>query len=189
MSAKWRAGPERRHFYSLEILLMGDHMRLSRKVCFLMMIFSFFFCAHGAAAQYQGGQQEPGWQDNKRLSHSGGTLLITEDLLAGLSQKERKWYHRFQDGVPLFDGWKKITQAVVEKFPEHEREGRLAAMQALGFKIGHEWSRDNRVRKVNTEALRAWGQDLRQAGTQDHVQLADVLYKIDSEVNALLHME
>ena len=189
MSTRWRAGPECRRFCSLEMLLMGDHMRLSRKVCFLMMIFSFFFCAHGAAGQYQGGQQETGWQDNEGALYSGGPFHVTEDILTNLTPRERKWYHIFQDGVPLFDGWKKITQAVVEKFPEHEREGRLAAMQALGFKIGHEWSRDNRVRKVNTEALRAWGQDLRQAGTQDHVQLADVLYKIDSEVNALLRME
>ena len=166
-------------------------MKFSRKACFLMVIFSFLFCAQGGASQYQGGQQvqETAWSGNEGLSHSGGPFHVTDDLLAGLTSKERKWYHRFQDGVPLFDGWKKITQAVVEKFPEHEREGKLAAMQALGFKIGHEWSRDNRVRKVSTEALRAWGKDLRQAGAQDHVQLANVLYKIDSEVNALLHME
>jgi hypothetical protein len=83
----------------------------------------------------------------------------------------------------------KITRAVVEKFPEYEREKILAAMQSLGIKIGYEWSRDNRVRKVNTEMLRAWGRDLRKAGTENHVQLAKVLYKIDNEINILIRLE
>jgi len=156
-----------------------------------MMFFSLLFCAQGGAGQYQDDLQKQGrgWPGNEGLSHSGGPFHGTDDLLSGLTAKEKKWYYRFQEGVPLFDGWKKITQAVVEKFPEHEREGRLAAMQALGFKIGYEWSRDNRVRKVSTELLRAWGKDLRQAGTQDHDQLANVLHKIDSEVNALLYVK
>lgn len=166
-------------------------MRFSWKTCFLMVAFSLLLCAHGMAGQLQNAPlaQEPARQGNEGLLDSGGPFRITEDVLASLTPKERKWYHRFQEGIPLFDGWKKITQAVVEKFPEHEREKRLAAMHELGIKIGHEWSRDNRVRKVSTETLRVWGQDLRKAGAENHVQLAKVLYKIDSEVNALLHLE
>lgn len=156
-----------------------------------MVISFFFFCAHGFAGQFQGAQhvQEPVWQGNEGALYSGGPFHVTEDILTNLTPKERRWYHRFQEGLPLFDGWKKITQAVVAKFPEQEREGILAAMQALGFKIGYEWSRDNRVRRVSSETLRVWGHDLRKAGSENHVQLANVLYKIDSEVNALLHME
>ena len=62
----------------------------------------------------------------------------------------------------------------------------MATMQTLGLKIGHEWSRDNRVRKVNTDMLRAWGRELRKAGAENHIQLAQALYKIDSEVDTLL---
>jgi len=166
-------------------------MRFSGKTCLLMVFFSLLFCVHGIAGQFQGAQQaqESAGQGTEGVVVLKNSFHVTGDELANLTPRERKWYYRFQEGVPLFDGWKKITQAVVEKFPEHEREGRLAAMQALGLKIGHEWSRDNRVRKVNTTTLRAWGQDLRKAGAESHVQLANVLHKIDSEVNALLYLK
>jgi hypothetical protein len=110
-----------------------------------------------------------------------------EIKIANLSDGEKRWYQRFQEGVPFFDGWKKITERVIEKFPEQEREQKMAIMQALGLKIGHEWCRDNRVRKVNTDMLQAWGQDLRQAGSQNHIQLARVIQKIDGEINTLLY--
>jgi hypothetical protein len=37
--------------------------------------------------------------------------------------------------------------------------------------------------------LRLWGKELRQAGAENHLQLAKVLFKIESEVNSLLHLE
>ncbi len=155
------------------------------------MILSLLFTVHGIAGESQDRQQAKDYSqyDGEILFASNGFFHVSEEVLATLTPGERKWYHRFQEGVPLFEGWKKITQAVVAKFPEHEREKRLAAMQVLGLKIGYEWSRDNRVRKVNTEMLRAWGTDMRKAGAENHVQLAKVLYKIDSEMNALLHLE
>ena len=166
-------------------------MRFSKRISFLMLLSSLLFSVHGIAGQFQDVKQaeKTTQQGNEILIASNGFFHAPEEVLASLSPGERKWYHRFQEGIPLFDGWKKITQAVVEKFPEHEREKRLAAMQALGVKIGYEWSRDNRVRKVNTDMLRAWGKDLRIAGAESHVQLAKVLYKIDSEMNTLLHLE
>lgn len=156
-----------------------------------MVIVSLLFCGHGRASQSLGEQQTPeGTEQGKEtLVVADNFDPVTEQALASLTPGERKWYHRFQEGVPFFDGWKKITQMVVERFPEHEREKRLAAMKMLGLKIGYEWSRDNRVRKVNTDMLRAWGKDLRKAGAENHVQLAKVLYKIDSEMNSLLHRE
>lgn len=157
----------------------------------MILLSSLLLSVHGIAGQFQEAQQteKSTQQCNEILIASNGSLRAPEEVLGPLSPGERKWYYRFQEGIPLFDGWKKITQAVVEKFPEHEREKRLAAMQALGVKIGYEWSRDNRVRKVNTDMLRAWGKDLRRAGAESHVQLANVLYKIDSEINTLLHLE
>lgn len=127
--------------------------------------------------------------ENTAPTATNGPVQVSEEILEKLSPGEKKWYCRFQEGVPFFDGWEKITQAVVEKFPEHERKQRLEAMHKLGLKIGYEWSRDNRVRKVNTDMLRAWGRDLRKAGAESHVQLAEVLYKIDNEMDSLLHLQ
>ena len=163
-------------------------MKFLKKICFLMMIFLCLPCKHGMADQFQGDQRTQGitLPNNKALLSPAGVGQPAEEVLATLTPGERKWYYRFQEGIPCFDGWKKITQAVVEKFPEPERETRIATMQTLGMKIGHEWSRDNRVRKVNTDMLRAWGRELRKAGAENHIQLAQALYKIDSEVDTLL---
>ncbi|MFN2267910.1 MAG: hypothetical protein ABR533_06505 [Desulfonatronovibrio sp.] len=156
-----------------------------------MVIFTLLATVHGIAGQSGDDRQtkEATEQRNEILLASNAFFHVPENVLITLTPGERNWYHRFQEGVPFFDGWKKITQAVVAKFPEHEREKRLAAMHSLGIKIGYEWSRDNRVRRVNTEMLRAWGRDLRKAGTESHVQLAQVLHKIDSEINVLLCLE
>ncbi len=128
-------------------------------------------------------------QDEKSRIVPEGFIPAPPDLLDTLSPGEKKWFERFQDGAPFLDGWKKITQAVVAKFPEHERAQRLAVMRELGLKIGSEWSRDDHVRKVDTDMLRAWGKELRQAGAENHLQLAKVLFKIEREVNHLLHLE
>jgi hypothetical protein len=163
-------------------------MKILKRICFLMMIFSCLLCSQGKADQLQGEQrtQEITLPQKVASLSPDGPNQHSEEVLASLTPGERKWFYRFQDGIACFDGWKKITQAVVEKFPEHERDKRMAAMQTLGVKIGHEWSRDNRVRKVNTDMLRAWGRELRKAGAENHVQLAQALYKIDSEVDTLL---
>ena len=167
-------------------------MTFSRKICFLLLVYSFLFCAQCFAEQ---STKAPLTAEISGPNHEEIVVTdidinkvapIGEDvLLAKLNPGERKWYYRFQEGIPLFDGWKKITQAVIEKFPEHERERQLATMKALGLKIGYEWSRDNHVRKVDTDMLRAWGKDLRKAGAEGHVQLAQVIHKIDRELNAL----
>lgn len=152
------------------------------------LIFFSILCGVAMAEQ----MAQPGLGDDtaavvEQLLKNETASQEPEMVLDKLSPGEQKWYWRFHEGVPLFDGWQKITQAVVEKFPEHEQGKVLMVMQLLGHKIGYEWSRDNQVRRVNTEMLRAWGRDLRKAGAEDHVQLAKVIVKIDSEMNSLLH--
>lgn len=118
-----------------------------------------------------------------------GFVPAPANVLDTLTPCEKKWFQRFQDGAPFLDGWEKITQAVVAKFPEQERGQRLAVMRELGLKIGSEWSRDDRIRKVDTDMLRAWGRELRQAGAESHVQLARALIKIEKEINRLLRLD
>jgi len=157
----------------------------------LTVIFLFFLCAHGNAVQVHNKQQVPDMmqQDEKSRVVPEGFIPAPPELLDTLSPGEKKWFQRFQDGAPFLDGWKKITQTVVAKFPEHERGQRLAVMRELGLKIGSEWSRDDRIRKVDTDMLRAWGKELRQAGAENHVQIAKVMFKIEKEINYLLHLE
>jgi len=161
------------------------------KVSLLTATFSFLLCAHGNAMQLQEDKQMAELNQNNNVSQvvPDGFIPAPPELLDSLSPGEKKWFQRFQEGVPLFAGWKKITQSVVEKFPEHEREQRMVIMRELGLKIGSEWSRDDHIRKVDTDMLRLWGKELRQAGVENHLQIAKVMFKIEKEINSLLQLE
>ena len=166
-------------------------MGFLKKVSLLTAILSFLLCTDGSAMQVQENKQMAELKQYNNISQvvPEGFIPAPPDLLETLSPGEKKWFQRFQEGVPLFSGWKKITQSVVERFPENEREQRLAIMRELGLKIGSEWSRDDHVRRVDTDMLRLWGKELRQAGAENHLQLAKVLFKIEREVNSLLLLE
>jgi len=166
-------------------------MRLFKEISWLTVFCSFLACVHGHAMQVYENQQLLATveQKDRILMVPEGFIPAPADLLETLSPEEKKWFQRFQDGFPFLDGWKKITQTVIAKFPENERAQRMAAMRELGLKIGSEWSRDDRIRKVDTDMLRAWGKELRQAGAENHVQIAKVMFKIEKEINSLLHLE
>jgi len=172
-------------------ILHGGCMGFLKKVSLLTATLFFLLCAHGNAMQLQENNQMTESKQNHNMSQvvPDGFVPAPPDLLETLSPGEKKWFQRFQEGVPLFSGWKKITQAVVEKFPENERDQRMAIMRELGLKIGSEWSRDDHIRKVDTDMLRLWGKELRQAGSENHLQIAKVMFKIEREVNSLLQLE
>lgn len=162
---------------------MKNHRIFIRCLCMAIVL----VCGNGLAGQGEGSVVEAdGGVSVDQLLQRDMAPEESELVLEKLTPGEQKWYWRFHDGVAMFDGWNKITNAVVEKFPEHERGKVMMVMQLLGHKIGYEWSRDNKVRRVDTDMLRAWGRDLRKAGAENHVQLARVIVKIDSEMNSLL---
>ncbi len=81
------------------------------------------------------------------------------------------WYDRFWTGSCSglwFDGcwpgesWPDLIDELADK---HGRAGaRTLAPRfcALGREIGHEWARDNAVRRISTDDLEVWYDDLRQ---------------------------
>ena len=166
-------------------------MGFLKKVSLFTAILSFLLCTYGNAVQVQEDKQMAELKQNNTISQvvPDGFIPAPPDLLETLSPGEKKWFQRFQEGVPLFSGWKKITQSVVERFPENEREQRRVIMRELGLKIGSEWSRDDHIRKVDTDMLRLWGKELRQAGAENHLQIAKVMFKIEREINSLLQLE
>jgi hypothetical protein len=103
-----------------------------------------------------------------------------------LNSEEQKWYNKFQKGGLFFDGWQDISKDVVEKFPEEEKIKTKVTMQVLGDKIGSEWCRKNEIRRISTEMLKKWGDQLRKAVASSSTQVASVIYSIEYEVDTLL---
>ncbi|MEN8189983.1 MAG: hypothetical protein ABFS19_09075 [Thermodesulfobacteriota bacterium] len=111
---------------------------------------------------------------------------VNQATLAAMGQEERDWYEKFYKGVVFFDGWKKITLRVLEKYSDEEQTRALAFMQHLGVKIGAEWAKDNDIRKIDTEMLKGWGKQLKQAVKKEKIHLTTLLHRLDREVDERL---
>jgi hypothetical protein len=81
-------------------------------------------------------------------------------------EKHLEWYERFWtgqcDGLSLFDGcwsgehWSGKMCSLLSRAGTDARSPRYQALWELGRLIGHEWARDNDIRRIDTKNLEAW---------------------------------
>jgi hypothetical protein len=116
-------------------------------------------------------------------------LEIGPEVLDQLSEQERQWYRRFQEGVLFFDGWSAISEELLALFPEEEWASRQLMMQRIGVKIGTEWAKDNDTRKIDTKMIQEWGDLLRSAFSQGTEVTLATLQRIEREVDLVLLSE
>jgi len=64
-----------------------------------------------------------------------------------------------------------------------EIEQRLAV---LGAKIGPEWAKENRTRRIDTLMLQEWGDHLRRCRNEKPQQLLSTIQSIEEEVDRIL---
>ena len=88
------------------------------------------------------------------------------------SPEHLRWYQRFWTGSceglpwtcwPGAPNWNDIVGQVVAKAPPALRPAALAATCRLGFTVGFEWSRDKKVRRIDTADLFRFGDQLNHA--------------------------
>lgn len=94
------------------------------------------------------------------------------------------WVLRFYNGINLVPGWLGITEQVLDKLDEPQRSEVAMRLFSLGSRIGTEWPKDNRVRKLNSRSANVWRDGLLEALAQD--DLDDYLDRIDQDVDDLL---
>lgn len=108
------------------------------------------------------------------------------EIPESLSADEKSWFKVFQDGNFLAMGWQEITSEIMARTPPEKQHEQKLALDALGKKIGMEWSRPNKVRKVSTSMLQDWGDILRNTAKKNPQQLTRAIAHIDHEVDAVL---
>ncbi len=120
--------------------------------------------------------------------HEGRKKMETlrQETIDQLSKEDLKWYQKFNEGILFFDGWKDITETVLEKYTLEDQEDVLKFMQHLGIRIGAEWSKDNDIRMISTDMLRAWGKEIRTAAKKEKADLTIALHKLENEVTTIL---
>lgn len=102
------------------------------------------------------------------LSHAAQAehVPVPYDGLAFDDAKHRLWYARFwtghctglsffvcRSGAPY---WHETTRRLVAAAPAERRAPLRARLFALGRKIGHEWAKENDIRKIGTDHIRVW---------------------------------
>ena len=102
------------------------------------------------------------------------------------TKDEEEWFRKFYEGTFLIKGWKSRMKEVLQPFSPAERDKMRAQLDNLGEKMGREWARDNKVRRVDTPLLQKWGQDLLNAKKKGPDVLAETIRILDTEVDDLL---
>ncbi len=127
------------------------------------------------------------------IQHAANLAAIEKQLLQSnpqsieeLDEEAREWFGKFQEGGMLFDGWKEISNDVIQQVPDEKKIKTKVTMLALGIRIGCEWSKENDVRKISTTMLKKWGKQLRKTVADTPVQIPTVIKSIEDEVDALL---
>lgn len=155
--------------------------RTCSKIVFLGTL--IFFVSSSFAATEKGAAGPP--HDS---SPQNAILLasIDNDSVRHLSENEREWYKKFQNGHLFFTGWKEICADILESLPNHEELKTRKLLQSMGQRIGTEWAKNNAVRKIDTADLRTWGERLRQAKDTGSSQLYEAVEAISVEVERKL---
>lgn len=115
------------------------------------------------------------------------------DFYAGLSftnDNHREWYERFWtgdcSGVSGFclsgrPNWSDTVSHVIKKLETNEVPHFRYRLWRLGRLVGHEWAKENDVRKIHTSHTRKWDSQLRKAD-----QLEKVLSEIEKAAQVAL---
>ena len=103
------------------------------------------------------------------------------------------WYQRFWYGdcnglsgsawsecglVKIFNPeyWFDTVDQVVQRAAPHERPALRVALWRLGRVIGHEWARANDIRRIDTDDIEEWGDQLRRASPGDLCSTVQTLF-------------
>lgn len=118
-------------------------------------------------------------------------MPVPSDGLAFDDASHRLWYARFwtghctglsffvcRSGAPY---WHETMRRLVSTAPAARREVLSARLFALGRKIGHEWAKENDVRKISTDHIRAWYAQLEKAADGEAA-----VARVEAEAAALL---
>ncbi|WP_417914435.1 hypothetical protein [Candidatus Electronema sp. JM] len=104
-----------------------------------------------------------------------------------LSPKEQAWFETFQKGTIYAKGWREITAELVAKAPAEIKCDLRQRLDALGAKIGREWSKNNTIRKIDSAMLRQWGDMLEEAAEREPEKISQAVDNLDRKVLALLN--
>lgn len=128
----------------------------------------------------------PSHANEAQAALTGRTTPYRYEIPESLTAEEKSWFKTFQEGNILAMGWQEITSEILARTAPDKQHEQRVALENLGRKIGMEWCRQNRVRKVNSSMLQEWGGVLRKTAKKNPQQLAQAITYINQELDAVL---
>lgn len=86
----------------------------------------------------------------------------------------------------LVKGWKYRMKEILDQIPDSQKHEVRPLLEQLGNKIGPEWAKENRARRIDTAMLQRWGDDLMAARSKGKDTLIETIYRIDRDVDLIL---
>jgi hypothetical protein len=96
----------------------------------------------------------------------------------------RKWLKTFYEGSFLVKGWTARKEELLASMEEQDEAEKM--LDELGKLIGGEWAKDNRVRKIDTDDVKRWGEQLQEAKGGTDKKIIAELKKIKKDVTKTL---
>ena len=94
------------------------------------------------------------------------------------------WVKIFYQGNALAPGWLQLTDEVLQEIPANKKSAYEIRMQALGQRIGAEWSLDNGVRLIDTRSASVWSDALLEAIAMN--ELENFIARMEEDVDNIL---
>ena len=126
------------------------------------------------------------YANEAQASLTGRTSAYRYEIPENLNPEEKSWFKTFQEGNILSMGWQAIAAEILEKTSPEHRQDLKVSLETLGRKIGMEWCRQNRVRKVDTSMLQEWGDLLRKTAKKNPQRLVQTITFINQELDSVL---
>lgn len=92
----------------------------------------------------------------------------------------RKWLKTFYDGSFLVKGWTARKEELLASMEGQDEAEKI--LDDLGKLIGEEWAKDNRIRKIDTDDVKTWGEQLQAAKERPDKKIIAELKKIKKDV-------
>jgi hypothetical protein len=96
---------------------------------------------------------------------------------------EEENYQKFLKGTFWIKGWNVRVKEILQAVPDEDKIEMKRLLFELGEKIGREWAKDSLIRKIDTDMLRTWGNELKKAVAEDPAGLVKYLRVLEGKVN------
>jgi hypothetical protein len=98
----------------------------------------------------------------------------------------KSWLRKFYHGTFLVKGWNARMEEILAQVSTDQKAVLKNRLTDLGAKIGPEWAKENRARRIDTQMLQSWGDKLRRCRNANPEQLTVAIEEIEAEVDLIL---